>query len=300
MRSLKRVLSRQAIARVPSAGNHFYSARTAALKLHFRSDCSWGHPLQATEFEFHHRLFIIMTLFVAGFWCYSLDSVSVAATFAQWSMRHAVDPSTVSDRHVVQAILGFGTGLAILGALVRTWAAAYLRSEVIHDSKIHGEKLVADGPYRHVRNPLYLGAVLFAAGFSMTASRLGFVVTVGGLALFYYRLIAREESLLRETQGESYRQFLATVPRLMPSLSPRATTRGLAPRWGQAVIGEASMWIFVIVLMSFAVTLDQRVFLAMAASGAAASLFWRAVLRRMGHCDIRQEDDKAPFADPPR
>ena len=135
----------------------------------------------------------------------------------------------------MQAILALGAALAVLAALVRTWAAAYLQSEVVHDTNIHIEGLVADGPYRYVRNPLYLGGVLFAVGFAMTASRLGFVVIVGGLTLFYYRLIAREESLLRETQGESYRQFLTLVPRLVPSLSPRVAAGDLshtgAKRW---------------------------------------------------------------------
>lgn len=244
--------------------------------------------MRATDFEFRHRLFIIMALFVGGFWCYSFDSVNVATMFAERLMGHPVKPGAASDRHVLQAILAFGTALVVLAALVRTWAAAYLRSEVVHDLVIHSEELVADGPYRYVRNPLYLGGVLFAVGFAMTASRLGFVVIVGGLTLFYYRLIAREESLLRETQGEPFCQFLALVPQLMPSLSPRVAAGGSAPRWGQAVIGEAFMWFFALVIATLAVTLNQRVFLTMTLSGAAASLFARVVMRRNGLFDFRQ------------
>ena len=97
---------------------------------------------------------------------------------------------------MLQLILALGAALAVLAALIRSWGAAYLQSEVVHDWKLHGEELVADGPYRYVRNPLYLGGVMLAFGFAMAASRLGFVVMVGGLTLFYYRLIAREESLL--------------------------------------------------------------------------------------------------------
>ena len=242
--------------------------------------------MRATDFEFRNRLFIIMALFVGGFWCYSLDSLNVATMFAQWLIGHPVKPGILSDRHVVQAILAFGTALAVLGALVRTWAAAYLRSEVVHDWKIHSEEFVADGPYRYVRNPLYLGGVLFALAFAMTTSRLGFVVIVGGLTLFYYRLIVREESLFCETQGESYRQFLALVPRLMPSLSPRVAAGGLAPRWRQAVIGEAFMWLFAAAIAFLAITLNQRVFLIVTVAGVAASLFakgmmWRKRLRDM-------------------
>lgn len=244
--------------------------------------------MRATEFEFRFRFFIIMTLFVGGFWCYSLDSVNVAAMFAQWLTSHPVEPGVRGNRTMVQATLAFGAALAVLAALVRTWAAAYLRSEVVHDSKIHSEGLVADGPYRYVRNPLYLGGVLFALGFALIASRLGFVVIVGGLTLFYYRLIAREESVLGEIQGESYRQFLAYVPRLIPSLSPRVPAGGLAPRWGQAVAGEAFMWLFVVAVTSFAVMLNQTVFLTMTVSGVAASLVAKVKMWRKGPRDIRQ------------
>jgi protein-S-isoprenylcysteine O-methyltransferase Ste14 len=238
--------------------------------------------LRATEFEFRNRLFIIVAIFGAGFWCYSLDSLNIATLFAQWLIWHSVEPSALSDQYVVQAILAFAAALAVLGALIRTWAAAYLRSKVVHDSQMHIEELVADGPYRYVRNPLYLGGMLFGVGFALTASRLGFLLIVSGLTLFYCRLIAREESLLRETQGESYGQFVAIVPRLIPSLDPRVAARGLAPRWGQAVIGEAFMWLLAVAVALLAITLNQRVFLIITVSAVVASLFAKVVIRRKG------------------
>ena len=248
---------------------------------------SGGLPLRATEFEFRFRFLIILALFVGGFWCYALDPLNVAAMVAQRLMGHAVRPGLPGDRHVVQAILALGAALAVLAALLRTWAAAYLQSEVVHDPKIHCEGLVADGPYRYVRNPLYLGGLLFAVGVAMTASRLGFVVIVGGLNLFYYRLIVREESLLGVTQGESYRQFLTLVPRLVPNLSPRVAARGLVPQWGQAVAGETFMWLFAVATTCSAATLNQTVFLTMIVSGVAASLLAKAALWRIGRRGVR-------------
>ena len=239
--------------------------------------------MRATEFEFRIRFFIIMAVFICGFWSYALDPVNMSAMLAQWLMGHPVEFGVAGDRHMVQAILALGAMLAVLAALVRTWAAAYLQSEVVHDFKLHGEGLVADGPYRYVRNPLYLGGVLFAIGFGMAASRLGFVVIVGGLTLFYYRLIAREESLLSGTQGESYRRFLTAVPRLVPSLRPRVAPGGLAPRWRQAAIGETFMWLFAVALACFAATLSQRLFLTAIAAGVVASLLAKTALRWRHH-----------------
>jgi protein-S-isoprenylcysteine O-methyltransferase Ste14 len=56
-------------------------------------------------------------------------------------------------------------------ALVRSWAEAYLHSSVVHDSELHTERLMADGPYRYVRNPLHLGLILLAAWMRTMASR---------------------------------------------------------------------------------------------------------------------------------
>jgi len=233
--------------------------------------------LRATEFEFRFRFIVIVAVFTAGFWCYAFDPVCISAMVAQGLIGHPVRLSVPADRHALQAILGLGAALCVFAALVRTWAAAYLQSEVVHDFKMHGEGLVADGPYRYTRNPLYLGGLLLATGFGMAASRLGFVVIVGGLTLFYYRLIGREESLLGETQGESYHQYLARVPRVVPSLRPRVTAGSLAPRWGQAVRGETFMWFFAAAAIYFAATLKQRVFVTIIVLGLASSVVVKSI-----------------------
>jgi protein-S-isoprenylcysteine O-methyltransferase Ste14 len=240
-------------------------------------------PLRATEFEFRYRFFIIMALFVGGFSCYALDPVNVSVMLAERLLGHPVELGVAGDRHAVQIFLGFGSLLAVMAALVRTWSAAYLQSAVVHDPKLHAEELVADGPFRYVRNPLYFGGVLFAVGFAMAASRLGFVVIVGGLTLFYYRLIAREEWLLSQTQGEGYRQFLKAVPRLVPSFGPRVPAGGLVPRWGQAMFGETFMWFFAAAAVCFAATLSAHLFMITTVAGVAASFLAQAAMRRRGH-----------------
>jgi hypothetical protein len=48
----------------------------------------------------------------------------------------------------------------------------------MRDSRVHTERVLADGPYRYVRNPLYLGNILMATGIGLMASRIGFLVLV--------------------------------------------------------------------------------------------------------------------------
>jgi len=214
----------------------------------------------ATEFEFRYRFWLILALYALGFGCYAFDHVNIAVAFAGWLAGRSLQFDLAADRHRLQFLFGVAAAVAIVAALLRTWGAAYLRSEVVHDPNLHAEGLVADGPYRYVRNPLYLGGMLLAVAFGMLASRVGFFVIVGGLTLLYDRLVRREEAALLETQGESYRRFLAKVPRLVPSLRPRLPSSGIKARWGQAWRGEIFLWLFSVAVAAFAVTLDERVF----------------------------------------
>jgi protein-S-isoprenylcysteine O-methyltransferase Ste14 len=72
-------------------------------------------------------------------------------------------------------------------------------------------------------------------------------------------LIRREEAALVETQGEPYRAYLAAVPALIPSLTPRLPSGGKEPRWGQAFLGELFFWLFAVSIAAFAITLKAAV-----------------------------------------
>src|SRR5262249_49124499 len=76
----------------------------------------------------------------------------------------AVDPDKGQGLFWLRMIFGCGALLVFLAAALRTWATAYLRAEVVHDASQHSEALVADGPYRYVRNPLYLANRPLPAG----------------------------------------------------------------------------------------------------------------------------------------
>ncbi len=125
-------------------------------------------------------------------------------------------------------IFAFGALLLIVAAGLRTWGTSYLQAEVLRDTHLHTERLLADGPYRHVRNPLYLGNIFLAAGIGLMASRIGCLILLLGMTVFVIRLLLPEESELWRDQGEPYRFYCAAVPRVVPSLRPRMPPAGNA------------------------------------------------------------------------
>jgi protein-S-isoprenylcysteine O-methyltransferase Ste14 len=211
---------------------------------------SW---LVAGDVEYRGRVWIIAAIFFGAFQLFRWDHVSAAAALARWVSRGG------GNSHAIEtAILASGVLATVIAAALRTWAAAYMRSSVVHDPRVHDSRLVADGPYRYVRNPLYLGTILMASGLAFTASRIGFAVLVLAMVFFQYRLTLREERALTATQGQSYRGYLAAVPRVFPSLRPRVPASGTRPRWGQAFRGELFMWGFALTYALFVATGNMR------------------------------------------
>jgi protein-S-isoprenylcysteine O-methyltransferase Ste14 len=200
--------------------------------------------MRATNFEFRFRFWFIVSIYVVAFLSYRLDQVNASVALVKLLAGRGFDMNSLAARHAIQLVFGVSAALVLAGAWMRTWGGAYLRTVVVHDTKVRTERLVADGPFRYIRNPLYFGNLLMAAGIGWYASRTGFFALMIGQTLFVRRLIGREEAALLATQGDAYRAYQATVPRLWPSLRPCVSRGGTQPRWLQAFLGEAWIWLF--------------------------------------------------------
>jgi len=224
--------------------------------------------MQATLWEFRHRWWLILFIFMAAFLAYSLDPVNCGEAIVHWLARHL---GTGSNRNAYRLVFLAGAILLFLAAFFRTWGTSYLRAEVMRDSLVHSERLVADGPYRYVRNPLYFGNILMSVGIGVLASRIGFLILSLGMTLFVIRLVLREEAELLQSQGDSYRRYCSAVPRLLPSLWPRVLRGESVPHWGQAFRAELMCWLLALASAAFALTLNLKVYWAIAAPGIASS-----------------------------
>jgi protein-S-isoprenylcysteine O-methyltransferase Ste14 len=212
--------------------------------------------VKATDWEFKNRAMLFGMVFAFTFPLYALDSQNSSS----WLANLLAPNFHMNADRLAQLLLGCGAFVLIIAAFIRTWASAYLHAEVVYASEVKTQSLVADGPYRFVRNPLYLANVLMAVALGAMMSRIGFIVAVVLMLVFCYRLILREEADLRTTQGDSYQRYCAAVPRLLPALMPRTASSGRPANWGAGFKAEAWYWGFAAGEVVFAITLKMVFF----------------------------------------
>ena len=104
--------------------------------------------------------------------------------------------------------LAGGLPLSAVGLVLRAWAAGHLAKN---------QQLTTGGPYAYVRNPLYLGTLVVAAGLALACRSLGLAILFALVFLFIYLpVIMLEEQHLRELFPD-FEQYAQTVPAFIPS-----------------------------------------------------------------------------------
>ncbi|MGC2404297.1 MAG: isoprenylcysteine carboxylmethyltransferase family protein [Acidobacteriaceae bacterium] len=171
-----------------------------------------------------------------------------------------------------------------LGALLRVWGTAYLGSSVMSGRAMQGDALVAAGPYRYVRNPLYLGSWLLGLGVSVLMPPGGAAFFLLAFSAFVLLLVSAEERFLASRQGESYRQYLRAVPRFLllkkPAVAPLSMSpQSMSPQWGQALLAEVYSVTITLCFAALAWRYDARILIRCVLICYGLSLVARALLR---------------------
>ncbi|MGH7753585.1 MAG: methyltransferase family protein [Gemmatimonadales bacterium] len=83
--------------------------------------------------------------------------------------------------------------------------------------------LVISGFYRHVRNPMYLGAGAVLLGEALLLGSHDILLYLAALAVVIHLFVMLyEEPTLRRKFGDEYRRYCAEVPRWLPRFRPPA------------------------------------------------------------------------------
>ncbi len=109
------------------------------------------------------------------------------------------------------------------GSFLRIWAGSVLTSRRMMSFKVKADALCLTGPYRLVRNPIYFADFIAFAGFTLVLPPIGLLLPLL-LFLHYTQLIRYEEISLCRHNGEAFRGYTRSVPRLFPD---RRSVRGL-------------------------------------------------------------------------
>jgi protein-S-isoprenylcysteine O-methyltransferase Ste14 len=78
-------------------------------------------------------------------------------------------------------------------------------------------RVVAAGPYRWVRNPIYIAALLIVLGQAWLFMSLRLLTYAGAMAVFFHLFVTGyEERALRRRFGNTYLEYRRLVPRWIP------------------------------------------------------------------------------------
>lgn len=111
--------------------------------------------------------------------------------------------------------LAAGSVLLLLALAGLAWSGtSFQRARTAINPYGSTTAIVAYGPYRYSRNPMYVSMALAQIGFALLfASPAALVMLVPALALVRYGVIRAEERYLLAKFGDSYRQYRQQVRR---------------------------------------------------------------------------------------
>ena len=206
--------------------------------------------MKASAFEFRARFWIILAIYTLGFttpWdaVWRIDPRGINGDVWGGLAAALAHTGAMGIGAAFNVVLVAAIVCAAVGAWLRMWGTATLGVDVMSDHSFRGDRMVAAGPYRYLRNPLYVGSWLNTLALALLMRPSGAVFTVVGIVGFQMRLILGEEAFLRAKLGEAYVEYLRTVPRIVP----RFKVRGLGSegdakraRWDHAAMAEIYMW----------------------------------------------------------
>lgn len=104
--------------------------------------------------------------------------------------------------------LAWGLPVSALGLALRAWATGHVEKNI---------RLAQSGPYAYVRNPLYLGTLIVAAGFAIASREWPLAALFAVVFLFIYLpAIELEEQHLRKLFPE-FAAYADRVPAIWPT-----------------------------------------------------------------------------------
>ncbi|MGD0522182.1 MAG: isoprenylcysteine carboxylmethyltransferase family protein [Terracidiphilus sp.] len=194
----------------------------------------------ATRIEFRLRMAIMTVIITLGFCAPWIETWSLGRRIPllEWLPLELSRLGLLRFSFATPVVIVLASLIAAAGTVLRVWGTAYLGYGTVHHTQMQAGAVMADGPYRYLRNPLYVGGWFMVAAMAFIMPPSGALFAVPLITVFFLRLILGEEAFLAGQFGEPYREYLRVVPRLFPRLRAGLPPAGHKPHWFVSVISE--------------------------------------------------------------
>jgi protein-S-isoprenylcysteine O-methyltransferase Ste14 len=152
----------------------------------------------------------------------------VSAQILRWLQRTPVHTFIICPLLVVAFELTLGRGRLTVtpwGAPLLAWG--YLQYRLVGNYRLPRaggtsgmdampEQIIATGPYRYTRNPMYLGHLIFMVGLALTFWSWFAAVLLVARAIWFQQRVLYDERRLEKVFGVEYSAYRARVKRWIP------------------------------------------------------------------------------------
>ncbi len=237
--------------------------------------------MRATAFEFRFRMIIQIVIVFLGFWAPWVGGWAFGWRIStlEWLPLEMSRLGLASFTVAAPLVIVLASLAALAGAVLRVWGTAYLGYSTVHHSDMQAGAVMAGGPYRYLRNPLYLGGWFMMLAVSLLMSPGGALFTMVLESVFFLRLILGEEAFLAKQLGQPYREYLSAVPRVFPRLRSSLPPTGKRPQWLIAIATEVLPIGTFVIMAVLAWFYDQQLMLEGLFWSFLASLVARGLMR---------------------
>lgn len=196
--------------------------------------------MKASAIEFRLRMLIQFAIVSIGIWAPWVTPWDIERRISalQWLAQQISRMGLASFTVAAPAVIVFAALLALAGAVLRVWGAAYLGYSVVHHGDMQAGGVMAAGPYRFMRNPLYLGGWFTMVAISLLLTSSGALFMIALITIFLLRLILGEEAFLGAQLGQPYQEYLRAVPRILPRFGAGLPRAEAQPHWFTALVTE--------------------------------------------------------------
>lgn len=193
-----------------------------------------------------------ITKSVTDSWIFTHRSLIGIACLAPAGVAVIFSKPWIAEASPLAFVLDFAGWVLFLAYLcMRIWATLYVGG-------VKDKVLQTTGPYSITRNPLYVGGFCFALSITFFLKSVSLaLLTLAASAAYVHWVVPAEEEVLESIFGDSFREYKARTPRMVPRWSlytsaPTVEVRIRAMRTEAKRLFTASLMpILVFVLLHF-------------------------------------------------